>query len=249
METRKYTIAICDIVGFKKIVEDNTLDKIVNYFKCRLTNALYHSIHKKDPPNKLITLSDLRNQSKIGITWFSDTVIMYTLKDDNENLEELISAVGWLLYYSTTPTEWQFRCGISYGYAHIDIDNEIFIGQPIIDAHLLQENQKWYGGALTEEAEKRVGPSNIDSEYQTSWPLVTYNVPLKKREIPSNVAINWTVFHSKTESFGLWDSKFSKKTEDPSPLDWIHYYDICEKFTLTKEFYKKFNPLYKGIMP
>ena len=42
----QYMIAVCDILGFSKLIESNPLDKVVDHTLGWFRKALHHSIHK-----------------------------------------------------------------------------------------------------------------------------------------------------------------------------------------------------------
>ncbi|KKM63675.1 hypothetical protein LCGC14_1509060, partial [marine sediment metagenome] len=51
-----------------------------------LRQALYHSIFQNDFPKKIPTLDEIQKHSRIGIAWFSDTMLLYTKQDTEECL-------------------------------------------------------------------------------------------------------------------------------------------------------------------
>jgi hypothetical protein len=234
---KNYTVAFCDILGFKKFVENNSLKEVVVPWVEWIRKSLYHSIHKgRDFPKILPLISELLEQSKVGLYFFSDSIIIYTIEDDDESLEELISTIGWLLFETIPQKNTHLRCGIAYGEAYIDTKEQIFVGRPFIDAYLLEEDQKWSGGALTEEAEKRVPEGFRDGQFPGNWPLVRYKMPLQniKYKKPSNIAINWTFgLHAHPSELIAW----SQQSEEPTSLDWEKTPDLCEKFVNTKRFH------------
>jgi hypothetical protein len=232
---QKYTIALCDILGFKKTVQSNPVDQVVRSvlipLKFALNDAINYDVTKDEEFPANITLSQINEQSKIGVSWFSDTILMYTKEDQDENLRKLIYAVARFLFRTSQIPHAQIRCGIAYGEAHIDVKEQIFVGCPIVEAYLLEEDQKWSGGALTEEAANRVPECFRYGQFPIDWPLVCYDAPLKMGAKPSNIAVNWA-FGIKDSSFMRWQLEY----EYPGPLDWGQYYDICEKFYYTKKF-------------
>ncbi len=230
---QNYTIAICDILGFKKLVQERPLDEVVQKHLAEFFQKLYHSIHQDGFPDKVPSLRQVQTQSKLGVAWFSDTIIIYTLKDSDENLQSLISTVSWLLFETILKGITHVRCGISYGETYIDAENAIYIGQPLIDAHLLEKAQVWSGGALTPEAIDRV-PEFARGGTFLDWPVVPYDVPVESGS--SKVAINWTVGrHIPPPLKLLWSSQ----SDTPTLNDWQENSKVCKMFQNTKDFHDK----------
>lgn len=230
-----FTIAVCDILGFKNLVNNTLLKKVVNDALGWFRKSLYHSIHKNNFPKDAPSLKELRNQSNLGIAWFSDTVLLYTKKDTNECLQALLSTLGWLLFKTIIKGTTRIRCGISYGAAYIDYENSIYVGTPIVDAYLLEKKQKWSGGALTVDGLKRLPDIAKSGKYVYEWYITPYKVPLKDQKIDT-FAIDWTLsFHTPYPNFLQW----SKESQEPKPDDWENHPDICEKWKNTKEFHDR----------
>lgn len=227
----KYTIALCDILGFSRLVNSNTLELVVDDVLGWLRKAVYHSIHKNGWPDTVPSLPDIDKNSKIGIVWFSDTILLYTREDTNESLKELLQTVAWLLFATTTHGATRMRAGIAYGEAFIDPDNAMYVGRPIIDAYQMEQQQQWSGAALTESAVQRV-PDFARTGELIDWPIVPYNVPLKNKAPLLTLAVNWT--------YGIHHTlplRWSAENDEPSPEDWIRKASICEKWQNTKKFH------------
>ncbi len=128
----------------------------------------------------------------------------------------------------------RLRCGLAYGKMHLDSENSLYVGQPIIDAYRLQQNQAWSGGALTVSAVDRL-PKIAKSGKVVDWYVVQYQVPLKKGRFMNTFAIDWTVgIHPHDLQF-LW----SQENPEPTAKDWQEKPDICEKWLNTKVFHDK----------
>jgi hypothetical protein len=229
----QYMIAVCDILGFSSLVESNSLDTVVDHVQGWFREALYLSIHKDASPDKIPQARDFEGHEHIGVAWFSDTILLYTLKDNDEAVRQLIMTVGWLIFLTITSTT-RIRGGLSYGEAFIDKENAIFIGNPIVEAYHLEQSQQWAGAALTHAACERI------PEYARSgnaeWLIIPYNVPLKNNTTFDTFAINWTWGIHQPD----WRMEWSMASEFPSDKDWEEQPDICEKFINTKRFHDKF---------
>ena len=226
-----YAVAVCDILGFSNLVIENSLDLVIEDTLGWFRRALYHSIHKDSFPSQIPTLLELETNPNLGIAWFSDTLLLYTLRDTDTCLQSLIQTVGWLLFETIIAGKTRIRCGISYGEAYLDQQNSIYVGRPIVDAYRLEEKQAWSGGALTEDAVKRVSESVRNGDY-IDWWVKPYAVPLKNGECQT-LAVDWT--------WGNHDSSFdlhwSRESIEPSERDWRERPDVCEKWKNTRFFH------------
>lgn len=228
---QNYAIAICDILGFTSFVQKNQLDYVVESSLGWFRKALHHSIHQEEFPSHVPSLAQLQSHSELGIAWFSDTILIYTLEDTEECLQSLISSIGWLLFETMFTEDTRLRCGISYGEAYIDADNSIFVGKPIIEAYHLEEKQAWSGGALTTSA-MQCTPEYARSGEYADWNVVPYPVPLTNKSTFDTLAINWTI--GVHPNFEL---RWSKRHSEPTPEDWKKQRVVCEKWKNTKTFH------------
>ena len=145
----KYMVAMCDILGFSEFVQNNPLEGIVKASFEWLRKALYHCMYKNGFPNESVTLNQLLAHGRLGLAWFSDTILIYTLEDTDECINALASTLGWLLFETMLVPQVRLRCGVSYGEAYMDERNAMYVGKALIEAYQLQECQEWSGGALT----------------------------------------------------------------------------------------------------
>jgi hypothetical protein len=226
-----YMVAVCDILGFAELVETQPLDDVVNSALGWFRQSLHHSLHKDGFPDSTPELQELESHTDIGVAWFSDTVLLHTLRDDDACVQNLLSTVCWLLFETIVSGRTRIRSGISYGEAYIDTSNPLYVGTPIIDAYRLQQSQQWSGAALSKSAEARI-PVNARSGRSADWWITPYSVPLK-RDSQVMLAVNWTrgLHHP------AWKQVWSESQEEPSEQEWKEKRDVCEKFVNTKTFH------------
>ena len=233
--TNNYTIAVCDILGFSHLVQENPLDHIVQGHLAWLRKALHHSIHREKFPGEVPSLQVLRNQSALGLAWFSDTILIYTLEDTDDKIRALTSSLGWLLFETMFTVGTRLRCGVSYGEAHIDTENSIYVGNSLIEAYRLEQAQVWSGGALTPQAAERLPVMARTGKYYADWFLVPYQIPVKDNKIVKMVdslAIDWTIgLH------GPLDFRWSGTDAEPPADAWKTRPDIYTKWQYTKQFH------------
>jgi hypothetical protein len=229
---KNYTIAVCDILGFTDLVRKNDLDSIVGDHLGWLRKALHHSIHKEKFPSEAPSLLALRDKSLLGLAWFSDTIVLYTLNDTDDSIRALTSCLGWLLFESIFTVGTRLRCGVSYGEAFMDTENSLYVGNPLIDAYYLQQRQDWSGGALTQEAVERLPVEARTGIYYADWFLIPYDVPIKENKTIRTLAIDWTIsIHPHLEF--PWSDNYT----EPIIGDWLKRPDVCRKWHYTKAFH------------
>jgi hypothetical protein len=238
-------VAVCDILGFKRLLYSIPLEEIVEDEFDYLRKALYSSLYKKETPEHTPTLEEFQAQEKVGFAWFSDTVLLYSLKDNEEGYCDLIETAAWLIIHTILTATVRLRIGISYGKVYIDTENQIYLGKAIAEAYELQQRQQWSGGALTRQAEAK---HIKDSDFPYPWHLARYRVPLKptrrngfsvvdKDDKPSiervpMLALDWTRFLHR--GFSMQWSK-----ERPEPLSNEVPSGVIIKWKQTVEFHDK----------
>lgn len=226
---KKYLIAICDILGFKSLFENKLYGLTWLHNKMgNISSSIVHSVYKDFYPFP-IELKKLRQISQIGIAWFSDTILLFTKEDTNDQVKELVNSVGYLISDNMNFRETRLRVGISYGDAIMDDSNEIYLGKPIIEAHQLEKKQKWAGGAISKSAEHRI-LSIQDNEIQ-NW-LVNYDVPVEENKFEKLFAINWTQNPNHPKSI-----KWKGGKDQPTVEEEINEKDIVLKWKNTNKFH------------
>ena len=229
----KYFVAVCDILGFSDLVRDSDLRLVVERSVGWFRNALTHSVHKAEFPIETPPTADLERHTKVGVAWFSDTVLFYTKEDTDEAIQELLSTVAWLVFETILEGQTKVRGGLAYGEAFIDAQNSLYVGRPIIEAHELEKDQQWSGAALTQSAIDRLPELARTGKYADWW-LVSHDVPLKNKRSCRTLAINWNQsFHD-----SLWRLRWSKTSDLPLESDWTAKASIFEKFINTKAFHE-----------
>lgn len=243
--TRPCTVALCDILGFTKLIETVPLETVIEKPLVWFRKALHYAIHKAGFPFEPPSLEKLRDQKRLGIGWFSDTVLLYTLEDTDENVRDLIQTVGWLLFETTMSLDWtRVRGAIAHGEVYVDPDASIFVGKPIIEAFQLEKEQQWSGCAVAPSGEDRLRQIVREEELRTDllpfdkrhimpglW-LTRYPVPLKKGR-NSLLAVDWTL--------GLhpdWDLVWSRDRNEPNADEWAQNRSVCEKWENTRQFHR-----------
>jgi hypothetical protein len=244
-------VAVCDILGFKVILNSLPLEDIVEDDFAYLRKALYSSLHQDKTPEHTPTLEDFQAQNRVGFAWFSDTVLLYSLEDNVNGYINLIETAAWLIIQTIVGATLRYRIGISYGKVYIDPENQIYLGKAIAEANELQSKQEWSGGALTRQAEAKIPQGIKEADFPPPWHLAQYRVPLKmpksmaivvdkdnrpldnKAIITSELmlAVDWTRFLH-TEFHLRWSREREEPQSDEAPAD------VIMKWYQTREFHK-----------
>jgi hypothetical protein len=229
-------VAVCDILGFTALVQNNSAETIANTTIDFLRKTLYSSLYQKNYSDGTPTLQELKNQNEIGLAMFSDTLLLYTLQDNIENNNKLIQTVAYLLFFSMFGSKFcRIRAGISYGEFYHDDENQLYLGKAIVDAYKLEKKQLWAGATLTRSAEEII-PDYAKKENNYEWWLTYYKVPLRSPVANdlNYLVIDWTKgFHN--------PSKFnwSESNSEPSLDECKRYKDIIDKWKNIRKFHSE----------
>lgn len=149
-ECKRY-VAILDIMGFKDMVFRNDHTELKEQIK--------ELLDFKDTVLDLMGESESEDieelETIIYDVTFSDSLIFITKDESYHNFKRLLSvlrAVQKSSFQLNLPT----KGAISYGLFSLDFDNSLFLGQPLIDAYLLQEELYYYGIILDNDVESKI---------------------------------------------------------------------------------------------
>jgi hypothetical protein len=105
-----------------------------------------------------------------------------------EAMELLPSVLGQIM--GRAMSSMPLRAGLAFGDCVIDPANELYVGQPIIDAYHTEQSQEWVGGAFHPSCWRRPGLRDaLCRGYEGS--AVQYAVPVKAGAEPLEYALNW----------------------------------------------------------
>lgn len=231
-----HLVAICDILGFSKLVTQHSAEEIKDRYFNEVRKSVQFAVEKDYYPLKPTSLKNLNLNNELGIAWFSDSILIYTQKDDEKTCLKFLQTIGWLIFLNMQQPYTRLRVGVSYGPAIMNSDEQIFIGLPIVEAYNLEKKQKWSGGALTKKVEERFGNYLASLNPVESW-VIPYSIPMANGQKENLLAINWTI--------GIHNSpgwrEFYWKQNKPFPDDEEKNLqsDVIEKWINTKEFHSR----------
>lgn len=229
----KALVAVCDILGFSDLVLKKELRSIIEDYSF-LRKTAHHSLLQDAFPESTPAPDETNRHPNVGIAFFSDTILLYTRVDSDASCRDLLRTVSWLIFENMFHKPTRLRAGISYNEVYIDDMKSIFVGKAIVEASKLEKAQQWSGAALNLNAEERLH-QYVDSPFFSEWPIVRYDIPLKKKECQSNVAINWTYgIHLRKE----WEAVAGICWTDCSGKSTME--DVIEKIQNTRQFHDQF---------
>ena len=75
-------VAVCDILGYSNLVKQHSLQDLVNYHLENIITVINSSIPTHEENTSLSKKPELLKTGMVGHVSFSDTVIIYSLKDE-----------------------------------------------------------------------------------------------------------------------------------------------------------------------
>ena len=179
MPSGKYLIAMCDVLGFTNLVSATPLDEIYKRYMALLTQL---------EPNPLFRIKPVTYEREIILdrVVFSDTILCWA--PAGEAVEVLPVVIGQIM--ARAVGSMPLRAGLAFGECVIDPANDIYIGQPIIDAYRTEQAQEWMGGAFHPSCWTMHGLlEKLCKGYERS--AVKYAVPVKTAATRLEYALNW----------------------------------------------------------
>jgi hypothetical protein len=169
----KRFVAFLDIMGFKDMVARNSL---IEVYKKMAELSIYTTG---------ISQADF-SKDKIHQTMFSDSIILFSKDDSNEAAYALTYAVRYIMCRAIG-LKLGIKGGIAFGELTVDQGRQVYCGQPLIDAYLLEEELQYYGVVLHHTAEEKV--LSLPHPFPK---LNFFNMPTKLRQgIVNHINVNW----------------------------------------------------------
>lgn len=133
IQTKRY-VAFLDILGFKDYVLRHGIDDV--YKRLQTLNALRPEDDSSD--------YDYEEGKRIKFTIFSDSIFIFSKDDSFTNLRHFLTYVKRVMRMALR-AEIPLKGAIAYGDIIVDEEQNLFCGQPIIDAYLLEEDLQYMG--------------------------------------------------------------------------------------------------------
>ncbi len=155
-------IGYFDLLGAKELTKTNSYFEIFGVYKRVIEEFNYWN-------GRLVDINQI---------WFSDTFILYSEDSSLSGFGELDHIAHWF-FRSLIESYIPVRGSIAYGNFYIDRSNNLFFGEPLIEAYEYGEAQDWLGLILCPSAEKKLNRTGIISD--TSSVYVYTDVPFREQ--------------------------------------------------------------------
>lgn len=251
-------IAVLDMLGFKKYVENNTLDKVISNYAHELTGASFTSEVLKENLQFMV---------------YSDTVAIRLVNQTDEGFYNFINALHIIcssyLYklgipgFLPIPIRGAIAVG-EYSWYNGDISTQamgrqpivakqvnFIVGKAIISAHEHEKIQQWIGVSMnmkTAEIVSNLFP-NAFSKLKHQGYLLNCDIPLKTSSVPGFV-VNPTIRSEFKRSFEelLKISEQIFLSQEELYCTKLKYYNTLK---LLKKFHEDNNliPVFKDLTP
>lgn len=210
--TDKRFVAFLDILGFKDNVMRNTHDEI--YSKLTSINKLKKTIENS---NNNVSIEEYYHDSEVYIVNFSDSIVIFSKNDSIYNFEYFLVTVRYL-FGKCIKSGIPIKGGIAYGDISVNKSEQIYFGQPIIDAYILEEDLNHFGIILHNSVDKYIidNHEKLKSLKYFEKAVYTNKVPLKYGKI-CHTNINWfklLIDSTDSDDFDLKKNEVLKKLND-----------------------------------
>jgi hypothetical protein len=179
MPAASYLIAMCDVLGFTSLVAATSLAEIRERYLALVAQLEPHPLFR-------IRTGTYEREIVLNRVVFSDTILLWAPAGDT--MELLPYVLGHIIGKAVSSLP--LRAGLAFGECIIDPANELYVGQPIIDAYRTEQAQEWMGGAFHPSCWQRPGFRDVLCKgYERS--AIQYAVPVKPGTTPLEYALNW----------------------------------------------------------
>lgn len=174
-------VAYLDILGFKDKVMRNTheniYDELTNIVSIRNVCSLQEQVADNGDPS-------------VFMATFSDSIIIFSSDDTIFSFEYFLSCLRFL-FNRTIKRKIPLKGCIAHGKISVDKVDQIYFGQPIIDAYLLEEELNYMGIICHNSIDKYlINISKKDDEKWSKYFLFKSITPLKSSKI-THFNVNW----------------------------------------------------------
>ena len=175
-------VAYLDILGFKDRVMRNTHEEIYEDLNCLLDTKEVFLI------NEQVSMPD---DPSVFMATFSDSIIVCSKDDTIFSFDHFLSQLRLLFHGAIRKDRIPLKGCIAHGKISIDKERQIYFGQPIIDAYLLEEEINYMGIICHNSIDKYL--NTIKKEDADKWAdyfLFKCLTPLKSGKI-THYNLNW----------------------------------------------------------
>jgi hypothetical protein len=197
--TEERFVALLDVMGFKDYIARTEHEVVYNTMKT-LSDAKLRSI----------TLTDaLYDDSTLFTTSFSDSIIIFSKDNTKESLEAISYATAFILAEAAKDSI-PMKGAMAEGLLTVDTKKQIYLGQPLIDAHLLHDKEVNYYGVVCHNSMEKFIEDYRTQSHAISSLFKEISTPLKSGNI-SHINLNWFNYIRQPKNRGVVDFKTTFK--------------------------------------
>ena len=171
-----------DILGFKDLVMRSNHKEI--YGLLSEISELREQIDNVEDDIKNPRFGD----AEMYTVSFSDSIILFSKSGTLEDFDLFLYTTGWL-FASAIEKGVPLKCGLGFGEISLNKSQQIYFGQPIIDAYLLEEEVNYFGIVAHNTIEKYYN-DNLSKIKDFSHVFKEIETPLKCGNI-SHLNLDW----------------------------------------------------------
>lgn len=181
-QIQKRFVVFLDIMGFKDRVARNTPETLyeeLTAFNKDITNII--NLSKKIDTEDLSSNSGESNVNlisaeesvdKIMLAQFSDSIVLFSQDNSKESLIAISDVVRQIMDSAINREKpIPLKGALAEGNITCDMSKQLFFGQALIDAFLLEENVHYYGVVVHHTAESSVISHGVEKFKNTLVPL------------------------------------------------------------------------------
>ena len=137
--TDKRFVAFLDILGFKDMVMRKSHEEIY-----RTLNEISESKKLVERAVESNKVSKHYKDAGVYVVTFSDSVVIFSKNDSIDNFIYFLLATRWV-FTGAFDEQIPLKGAIAHGEISLNKSEQIYFGQPIIDAYLLEEDVNYMG--------------------------------------------------------------------------------------------------------
>jgi hypothetical protein len=182
LPTDKRFVAFIDILGFKDLVMRNSHSHIYDLLSeiSKLRSLIDNWKDKND---------GRYSNAEMYTVSFSDSIVVFSKSDTIEDFDLFTFGIKWL-FSGAIEKSIPLKGSMAYGEISINKSNQIYFGQPIIDAYILEEEVNYFGVVAHNSIEKYYH-DNIEKSV-SGLILSEFKTPLKCGTI-SHLNLLWFI--------------------------------------------------------
>lgn len=191
--TDKRFVAFLDILGFKDLVMRNTHDEIY-----QILNQISKSKKLIEEATKFEEISKVFGDAEVYVVSFSDSIVIFSKNDSIENFKYFLLATRWF-FTGAFNKQIPIKGAMAHGEISLNKKEQIYFGQPIIDAYLIEEDVNYMGVVAHNSIDNYISKIEDESVLKSiDGLLFEEKTPLKCGSL-THTNLNWFKIIKKTD--------------------------------------------------